>query len=186
MSNEYINFYYDPARQGYDTDTWSTLSGAPVIVSNKLRLKNSSIAHFADLLRGDITFKINVNAPIAGDSVTFGLAFKNDTETISFQITDNVLSAVVTTDDGTTTSTVIPWDTNWNNTDTAFRIKWEAGIVTFYIGGQFKAVFANTATNQNAVPDEPMYLYALSNSAAALLIKYIEVMGAQSAIMDID
>jgi hypothetical protein len=178
MANQFFNFYYDPVRQGYDTDTWSTLTGAPIVVSNKLSLKSSSIAHFADLLRGDISFCVNINAPIAGDTVKFGVGDFNDVEGAFFNIKDDVFT-VFTQTDGATTSVTVPWVSDWTSTDTVFRIKWEAGSVKFYVGGQLKATISTT------IPNEPLYLYALSTSAVSLKIKYIEVMSTESSILNL-
>lgn len=58
-----VNFYYDPKRQGYDTNIWKTLLGAPSVVSDKLRLNVAAIIMYADTLFG--RFNMGVNIPVA-------------------------------------------------------------------------------------------------------------------------
>lgn len=185
MANQYFNFYYDPVRQGYDTDTWTTLSGVPVVAANKLSLTNAGILHFADILRGDVSFKINIAAPTAGDDRKIGLIEYNQGAFLYFKIADDVLTAE--SSDGTTIkSTVIDWNTDWTGTDTVFRIKWEAGMATFFIGDQFK-VTLNDASSLDipttVIPGGPLSLYVHNAGAGDLLISYIEVLGVQSAII---
>ena len=185
MANQYFSFYYDPVRQGYDTDTWTTLSGVPVVAANKLSLTNASILHFADLFRGDVSFKINIAEPTAGDDRKIGLTEYNQGSFLYFKIADDVLTAE--SSDGTTTkSVVIPWNSDWTSADTVFRIKWEAGMATFFIGGQFK-VTLNDASSLDVpttvIPGGPLSLYVDNVGAGALLVSYIEVLGVQSAIL---
>jgi hypothetical protein len=183
MANDKFSFYYDPIRQGYDTDTWTTLAGAPVIAANKLSLDGAAILHYADLLRGDASFCLNMPAPAAGDDTKFGLTEYNKGAYLYFKIADDVLTAECS--DGTTTeSTVIDWVADWTDTDTVFRIKWEAGVATFFIGGQQKVALTNNYdldVPDIVIPGDPMSLYLKGGSATALLVKYIEVMGVQSS-----
>lgn len=63
--DERINFYYDPARQGYDTTLWKTTTGTPTVASNKIRLNAAKILGYGDLYKAETTFKINVpSAPV--------------------------------------------------------------------------------------------------------------------------
>lgn len=187
MSNQLFNFYYDPIRQGYDSNTWSTLIGAPVVVGNKLSLDGAGILHFADLLRGDVTFNINMATPQAGDDVKIGLTEYNKGAFLYFKVADDILTAE--SSDGTTTySVAIDWNTDWNGADTEFRIKWEAGTASFSIGGNIKATLSETITLDipiTAIPGDPMSLYVHNDSAGALLIKYIEVKGVESSILSL-
>ena len=178
MSNKFFNFYYDPVRQGYDTNTWNTLSGVPVVASNQLNLTNASIMHFADLLRGEASFSVNFHTPQAGDDTKFGFYEINKGAYLYFKIADNVLTSE-TSNGVTTSSTVIPWVASWSNTPTEFRIKWEAGRAVFKIGGQHKVVIDDVS-----IPGDPMSLYALSNTTV-LHINYIIVKTVQSSTLKV-
>ena len=185
MANQYFNFYYDPVRQGYDTDTWKTLSGVPVVAANKLSLTSAGILHFADLKRGDVSFMINVAAPQAGDDRKIGIIEYNKGALLYFKIADDVLTAECS-DGITTKSTIIDWVSDWTSTDTVFRIKWEAGVATFYVGGEFKVQLTNSSILDIpviSIPSDPMSLYVDNQTATALLITYIEVLGVESAIL---
>lgn len=62
MLNERVNFYYDPAREGYDTTLWKTVTGVPSVVSNKIRLNTAKIVGYADIFKGEVTYKLAVPA----------------------------------------------------------------------------------------------------------------------------
>jgi hypothetical protein len=174
MSNQYFSFYYDPLRQGYDSNTWNTILGVPTVVNNQLTFKAAAAQHFADILRGDAIFNISISAPAAGDDIQVGFMGQNGASYAYFNIVDEVLTAE--TSDGVTTKTVtIPWSTAWTDTNTEFGIKWETGLVTFSISGQYQA-------KSEVVPNDPMSLYLYSDSNNPLLLKYIDVKGIQSLI----
>ena len=176
MSNQFYNFYYDPVRQGYDLNTWSTITGAPVVVSNVLSFLSASAIHSADILHGDATFSINVATPVAGDDVQFGFYDANQVSGVGFRITDDELYADSFIGSNIT-STLIAWDTNWNLANTEFRVKWEAGRAVYYIGGTERVVISDSS-----VPGSPLNIYIESGSAAALSINYINVKGVQNLV----
>ena len=60
MSNERINFYYDPARQGYDTALWKTITGAPTSTGTALRFNAAKAIGYADLFKADVTIAANI------------------------------------------------------------------------------------------------------------------------------
>jgi len=66
------NFYYDPQRQGYNTNLWKTLSGTPVVSSDKLRISNAEIVHYADLFRGFYNLVANIPATPTSALLTGG------------------------------------------------------------------------------------------------------------------
>jgi len=176
MSNQYYNFYYDPIRQGYDLNTWSTITGTPVVVSNQLKLDNASVIHFADMLRADATFSVKVSTPVAGDASKFGFYDLNQLCGLGFEIADDVFIAKSFTPEKTTSTTLV-WDTAWNNINTQFGIIWEAGRVIFKINGATVATISDTS-----VPNSALNLYLISTSANALNLKYINVKGVQNLI----
>jgi len=187
MSNETFSFYYDPTRQGYDANTWSTISGAPIVVANHLSLGNSEIIHFADLLRGDLSMSIGIDAPAAGDAKQFGFMAHNKDAHLTFKIADDVLTAE-SSDGVTVYSQAIDWNTDWSNVDTVFRIKWEPGIAFFYIDGQLKATFSDAyalGVPTIVIPGDTMSIYISNNANSALSLDYFEVLGIQSSNLEV-
>ena len=83
MSDTRTSFAYDPARQGYDTNSWRTLSGAPAVTGSGRMVVDAGTGiagiavHYADFLKGDISFNINVpTAPAAGDRMVLQQPFR--------------------------------------------------------------------------------------------------------------
>jgi len=87
------NFYYDPQRQGYNTNLFKTLSGTPTIVSDKLRISNAEAIHYADILHGFFNIVANIPATptsallTGGTSATTVVATWNAVEDGEFAIT---------------------------------------------------------------------------------------------------
>ena len=187
MSNQYFNFYYDPVRQGYDPVSWRSLTGTPLIAGNQLSFNNATAVHLADILRGDASFSLNLAAPANGDQKQFGFMLFSKNEYLTFNIFDSVFSA--NSSDGTTSYSIpITWQSAWTNTNTEFRIQWEAGLASFYVGGVLQAVISTTYTLDipvSAIPGDPMSLYVsdFSSSANHILVNYIDVKSIQSYIL---
>lgn len=178
MSNQYFNFYYDPIQQGYDNSNWRTLYGAVVVGGGRLRLNNAAILHYADILRGDASFSLNLAAPIVGIDRKFGFLQYNKNAYAYFKILNDVITCE--TSNGTiTNSLTIDWQLAWTNTDTEFRVQWEAGRATFYVGGISQAVI-----NDISVTGDPMSLYIYDNSDDTFLLNYVNVKTIQSYIMN--
>lgn len=96
-------FYYDPQRQGFNTNLWKLVSGsAPTIVSNKMRVSNAVIIHYADLLRGFFNLVANVPATptnaylTGGTSATAVVATWNSVTDGEFAITIDGVAVDVT------------------------------------------------------------------------------------------
>lgn len=179
MSNQYFNFSYDPVRQGYDSDTWSTVLGVPVVANHKLVLANSEIIHKSDLLRGEFTFGITAPAPALTHDMKIGLAQNNAESFMGFIILNDTIRAEVNLNAQLDDFQPLTWDDSWTDTNTEFRIKWEAGKVDFFINGQFK-----WTNSSDLVTNDPMNLYIFNDTAAAvpLYVNYINVEGVQSMI----
>ena len=186
MSNQYTNFYYDPIHLGYGASSWRTLYGDVVISTGKLRLLNAAILHYADILHGDAYFSMNVSAPGVGADRKFGFLQYNKNAYIYFKILNSVFSAE--TSDGVTAYSVpITWNSAWTNTDTEFRIKWEAGAVTFFVGGALVATIGYSTLLDipvSVVPGDALSLYVQDNSGDTMLLSYISVKGIQSYLMN--
>jgi hypothetical protein len=186
MSNQYINFTYDPAQEGFDLDTWRLVYGDADIVGGQLQLTKAAIIHYGDILRGDAVFSINIAKPVLGDNSRFGFIQYNKNAYLLFQIVDGVLTAECSNGTTIASSAVIDWDDDWTDVDTEFRIKWEAGTATFFINKQFKAVFNDTynlGVPVKLIPGSPMSLYATTDAPDLMLIDYIEVKGIQGFVM---
>lgn len=101
MANERINFYYDPAREGYDTTLWKTVSGTPTVASSKIRLNAAKIIGYADIFKGEVTYKLNIpTVPMAfltgGNSATSVVATWNAVTDGNFAITVDGVAVEVT------------------------------------------------------------------------------------------
>jgi hypothetical protein len=177
MSNQYINFYYDPSRQGYDTAAWSLLDGLiPVVNGGYMILSNDTIRHYGDILRGDFVFGMNfASAPKVGVTRIWGLNQNNKGNCLTFNINGTTFSANSSDGNGNTNSVVITWQGAWTLADTEFRIRWEAGLAHFYVGGSLQAVISDAS-----ITGEPMSLYISDQSSDGMLLKYIEAKAIQS------
>lgn len=178
MSRNFYNFYYDPYRQGYDSTIWRTLWGAPEVVNNQLVLNTATAIHFADILRGEYTFNVNIPAaPSAGHSRSFGLYHPGRGAYIFFDVSGTTFS--IKTSDGTiSTSTTITWQSDWTATNIKYVIRWEPGTAKFFINGSRVATITD-----NSVPNSPLSLYASNNTWDSLLLNYIDCTGLQSYTM---
>ena len=179
------SFYYDPIRQGYDTNSWRTISGAPavagsgrIVVDAGVGIAGSAI-HYADFLKGDISFNINVpSAPAAGDARLFGVSAPNTLAYIRFSI-DDALTFQTSNGTVTTESSDVTWDSNWTGANIEFRIRWEAGTAKFYVNGSM--IYEVT---DESVPHGPLSLYLFDNSTTAMTVGDINVRGTQSFVMN--
>jgi len=161
-------------REGYDSSSWRTLSGEPVIIGTRLKVNKGSIIHYADIFRGDAIFNINVPAPVLGADRKFGFLQYNKNCYLYFKILNDELTAETSDGNGTTNSISIEWQTAWTNTATEFRVKWEAGFVSFFVGGVLQ-----TQISDASVTGRAMSLYVADNSGDDLLLSYIDVQGIQ-------
>lgn len=175
------SFYYDPIRQGYDTNSWRTLSGAPAIIAGgRLSVDSGSAIHYGDILKGDISFNVNVPVvPGVTESRSFGLSAPNTSAYILFAIGSTLICR---TSDGTTSvdSAAIAWDPNWTSANIVFRIRWEAGTAKFFINGS--QVYAITG---DSVPAGPLSLYLQDDSATAMSFGDFNIRGTQSFVMNL-
>jgi hypothetical protein len=186
MSNVVLtSFYYDPVRQGYDTNSWMTISGAPTAIAGRLVMDTTvgiagAAVHYADFLKGDISFNLNIpTTPVSGDTRFIGVASPTSVSYVRFAI-GPTLTCQVSNGISTVVSAALPWDsTGWNGVDIDFRIRWEAGTAKFFIDDT--QVYAITS---DAVPAGPMSLYLLDNSTTAMTIGDIYVRGTQSFVMN--
>lgn len=177
MSNQYFNFYYSPARQGFDSSTWRALYGAPIGSGGNLLLSDTAMIHYGDILRGDAAFGLNLAAPGTGLSKRFGFYQPGRNSYAWFNITGTVIK-VECSNGSNTTSTLLTWQSAWTSTDTEFRVQWEAGAVSFYVGGVKQLVISDSS-----VTGDPMSIYIANDSDDTIILKYIDVKSIQSFLM---
>jgi len=177
MANQFFNISYDPSKSGYDNSSWHTIHGDAYVTGGKLRLDKSEIIHYGDILRGDFYFSVKLQTPAIDDNIKIGLIQYSKNAYLYFKIDQGVLTAE-TSNGVNTTSQVIDWVSDWSDTDTEFRIRWEAGMATFYIGGQFKYRVSDIT-----VPNVPLSFYLASDSTNIFLLDYILGKSIQSFLM---
>lgn len=176
LSDSYFHFVYDPSVRGYNELFWKTLTGAPSVVSNEIRLNASSITSSGEYLYGTFEFRLNVaTVPTIDDARVFGLKssvlsdaayFEIKNKTID-EVPSNVLVAV--SKDGTTTEeTNLTWDAAWTAADTLFSIKWYKERVEFWIAGSKVATHFTSVPTPRALP-----LYFSNSNADNLDIGFI-------------
>jgi hypothetical protein len=98
---------------------------------------------------------------------------------LAFNISGGTLSANSSDGNGNTNSVAITWQSAWSLADTEFRIKWEAGLAHFYVGGVQQAVICDIS-----VPGDPMSLYLSNGNPDTIYLKYIDAKGIQSFSMN--
>lgn len=186
MSDILTSFYYSPIRQGYDTNSWRTISGAPslniegrISVDNLVSIEGSAI-HYADFVKGDVIFDVNIPvAPVAGVNRIVGLSSPNSSSYIRFNFDT---SLTCETSDGTTTtvSDDITWDSAWTGANTLFKIRWEAGSAKFFINGTQVYQISDAS-----VPYGPLSLFLLDGADSSMTVGDIVVLGTQSYVMNL-
>lgn len=181
MSTTYISqnsFYYDPIRQGYDTNYWKTLGGT-ILALGDGGLSAGGSDNFGDAIglgdisKGDILFDVVIpSAPSTGSNREIGLWSPSKDASILFNIIQD--SFYVSVSDGTveTTSDAIDWESEWTGARLTLRIRWDAGLVKFYINGVRRA----TLSGDN-IPHGPLSLYFSDASDDNMVIKNIQVLG---------
>jgi hypothetical protein len=171
---------YDPSVDGYNAvlTFWKTYSGSdPTISSSKLRINGSKIVSYSYYRYLEAEFVLNVPAvPTIGDVRRWGFEIPNlsNRGRVSFQIVDDVFSAVVYNEAGTAIITqTIPWNQNgetWNGVATKYGIRITPSGVYFLVNGIIYAkagmqgLTVKTSTTNN-ISNLPLRL-AVSNSNA--------------------
>lgn len=181
------SFFYDPYRQGYDTNSWRTLLGTPYLDGNRLEITSGAISHYADILKGDITFNLKAPSDPTDMNCLIGLYQPSSGAFIVFDFSGG-LTASVSNGTNTINSSSIAWDSNWTGAKVDFRILWEAGIIKFFIAGVKVATITDDPTLNLSgiyIPAGPLALYAFDNSVNPMSIGAIDVRGAQSVFMNI-
>lgn len=92
-----VNFYYDPARQGYDTTIWKTVTGTPVAEAFDIFPTRTDALSVADVITGIISIP-DVSVVDTGsltESVTASVGFPGlsvaDTGSVAEVVTVSVI-----------------------------------------------------------------------------------------------
>jgi len=188
MSTLRTSFYYDPIRQGYDTNSWRTLSGAPGLVGGgRLAIDTQtgsagSAIHYADILKGDISFNVNIPADPASVAASrqFGVYAPNTAAYVLFSVRNGALYCETSDGINSTVSSSILWDSTWSAANIIYRIRWESGSVKFLINGTQVA-----AISDSSVPCGALSLYLFDDSTSFMTVGDINVRGTQSFVMNL-
>ena len=189
---EVKSFTYSPARQGYDSNYWRTLMGSPAVLgTGRLQVdpngsgQGGAAIHYADILKGDVSFSVNwQGAPGTDNQSIVGLYNINSGAYVVF-----TMGATLTCDtsNGTTAdhSTAIPWNSDWSGANVDFRIRWEAGLVKYYINGSC-VYTCSSALGVSPIPAGPLALYLYDNATGnpGMSVGSIDVRGAQSIVFN--
>lgn len=171
------NFYYDPARQGFDTGVFKTIIGtAPTIVSDELAFVNGGVVTRFDLGRGEITFRLKIPAiPTTGDNRQWGLYQYSFGASIFFSIVGTAFRAIITTNGSTTETATITWSSAWTNAFADYRIRFTPSGAQFYINDQFVALL-----NGPLLPKVPLSVAVINQNAGdTVTLKAIEFRDAE-------
>lgn len=180
MANDRISFNYDPSRQGYDTTLFKTVSGSPTATGSAIRLNAAEIIGYGDIYKSDVTFTLNIPAvPTAGDDRVFGLKQINNGSSALFVIADDVFSCtcIDTSGSGSTTSTVVPWVSGWEATNTEYQIKWTGFSCQFLVNGLQVAFI-----NDTSIPKVSLSMSVENGNADNMDITSIQVQNTQGYI----
>ena len=171
------SLFYDPYRQGFDTNEWRTLLGTVALDANRIEVTDGAISHYADILKGDITFNLKSPDTPTNMNCLVGLYQPSSGAFVVFNFSGD-LTASVSDGVNTTNSSAITWNSDWTSANVKFQIVWEAGIVKFFIAGTRVATIAS-----DYIPAGPLALYVFDGSTNPMSIGAIDVRGAQSIYM---
>ena len=161
---------YDVKMRGYGRSFWKTLTGAPAIVANKIRLNADEIASYYQFLFGTIEFAVNIpTVPTAGDARKIGLINPSAPTrgSIYFEITGTTFRAVSYDDDGNVEMTTLTW--SGDGAEQIFRIEWEKDYIVFSLAG---TALANHKTRIGKIP---LALYLKNGNADNMDMGYLLV-----------
>lgn len=178
MDND-ISFYYDPQRQGYDTNLWKTVTGTPAESGGYLVFNNAAAVGYDDIFKARVIYSINVPvAPTIGDVRFFGFGQLAGNIRVGFDITDDVISAKCSKGSAVTLVN-ITWKAGWTNAVVDFEVRWQGFEVKFFING---VKYATINANDLGLVYEPISLYVKNTNADNLKIANISVLDIKSII----
>lgn len=156
-----VGFSYDVLTRQFDASFWNTITGAPAINANKIRLSSATITSYTQFKFGRFIFPVNVpTTPSAGEAKKWGLLLPGRVTTGSayFEIVGAVFRAVSYDDSGNAQTTTLTWS-GYEAVETDFEIEWEKGYILFKISGVV------VASHQTRVGQTPLPLYIINGDA---------------------
>ena len=176
--NPYINLVYDFTRRPYDVDWWGTTSGVPTVVSGNLQIGGAATIMSADFMRGVLEMELTIpTAPASGHTRQFGWKSEGQGAYAYFEITGTTFQAATGDGEGNTQTSAITWNSDWDNTATRFKIRWDASGFTFLVNDVRKAKISE----ETKMPRVPLSPYLRSTGATdTVLASYVSVIGAQT------
>jgi len=166
------SFYYDPYRQGYDTNLWKTLQGAPYTSLGRLIVNHGEIIHYGDIMKGQFEFNLNLpSGPGTGDNRLIGL-FQPSANTYLYFSIGATMKAMASDGEGHTSEQAITWSADWAGKNIEYTIRWEAGSARFLVNGSQVAILSG-----DSIPRDPMSLYVLDDSNDNMTVGDIDALG---------
>lgn len=178
------NFQYDPQISGFDSTFWKTMSGAPAISSNKIRLNTAEIVSYSFYKGGVYKFAINAPvAPVAGQDKAWGLYTPSlgNKSRIEFKMLEAVFSVIFYDKDGNTAFDIpITWDAAWTATEAIYEVRIFEGGITIWINNVCKYRYMmNIAPNRKRML-EAAALHIRNSDADNLDVGYVSARAVQS------
>jgi hypothetical protein len=142
-------------------------------MSTVLNFNSAEAIQYADLVKGDIRFKILIpTAPKAGDSRKFGFYNVNKDSGIYFEVTGVTFRAVIR--DGEkeeSTVSAVTFSDDWAGRLIVYRIVWGAGMADFYVEDVKVATLPFVDYDLTTTP---LSLYINNGEADDMLLSYVE------------
>lgn len=177
MSNELINFSYDPQRQGYDTNLWKTLTGVPTINLGLMIHNAASSIQYGDIYKAYVMFSCYLQTPAENQFKRIGLRHESSNTFVGFTILGDKFYAATIGND-LITNVEIPWEADWQTNGMKLGIRWHGFDAIFYVNGIERAIINGDVD----LPRHPMSLYIFNDNEDTISTLYIDVKECQSYI----
>lgn len=181
ISRTLFSYVIDPQVVGYDASIFTTTSGTPAVASNKYRWNAAGSRLDYQLLFGEVSVPLTIpTAPTSGHSRRIGFKTYGPSNkgSVYFDITDAVLSAKVVTNAGTTYTEEIPWNSNWTNAETFFRVSWDEKMANFTVGSGSNQARVTIVVGPTELLNIPAYFVLESGVSDNMDASYIQILNA--------
>jgi len=181
ISRTLFSYVIDPQVVGYDASIFTTTSGTPAVASNKYRWNAAGSRLDYQLLFGEVSVPLTIpTAPTSGHSRRIGFKTYGPSNkgSVYFDITGAVLSAKVVTNAGTTYTEEIPWNSNWTNAETFFRVSWDEKMANFTVGSGSNQARVTIVVGPTELLNIPAYFVLESGVSDNMDASYIQILNA--------
>lgn len=168
-------FSFDPAR---DTEAavWVATTGSIVASGANLTVNADTLVSLETFNAGALQIRAEIPVvPTAADDRKLGFSGVGNGGYAWFNIDDDNVLCQIADGLGNTDEVEINWSDgtseNWTNIATTFEVRWDPGIVRFFVNGQQRAALSD------GVPTGPMSIYLHNANADDLDIKQVTVDG---------